>query len=662
MSISSAKQVKVLRVFVVFGLALGIVWFFTGMWRVNAAADSTASHIPTIDPEPIAHVGGLTRTVFVSGTLAYVGNGSELTIMDVTDPDNPTKVGDIWWKEAVYDIQVAGNYAYVAMSNGLQIVNISNPSSPTVAGSYIIGYSIQSLALNDTQAYLGTNNSGMQIVDVTDPTAPTFLGEYGSPNKVQDVAVVGSYVYAAFTQTIHVVDVSIPTIPAQAGSYSDYSGRMTVADDFLYLAAGGFGMRILDVSQPELPTEVSAFIPTGQNWYYPSVSDIAVKENRAYIMYVGYSPQPYISDVRALVIVDITNPTMPIEVEERYQGLPGLSYSTPIQTLGNYAYIAGQYNGFVIVDIATPTPPYLRYETGLPPVQIIAKDQYVYGLGLGDAQTFYVVDVSNLTNPQVTGSLNGTMDGLWLHNSYVYTIVRSREYAAVRIIDVSTPSNPVIVGLYSYPPMSFTSLMTTLAFKGNYMYVSNYANQTVDVVDISTPNQPTRVGEYPYPGIAQQMAVVGDYLYVDNLVLNISNPILPTLASTYPNDFDWNTLLVQNNRAYVSSCSSASNAWHILDVTNPASPIVLSSWSTTSCSQLELFGNDLIVSAQTVSLLDATDANNPIHVATLFPYPAQPSYDGVAITLSNANGLYTLDALTFYPERTYLPSIQRSIP
>lgn len=110
MSVPRVKRTSV--IWLLFGLALSLVWFLTGMWNDSAAANPSPPLAPTVDPEPIGHLGGATQAVFVSDTLAYVGNGGELSIMDITDPANPTEIGDIWWKYTVNDVKVRGNYAY----------------------------------------------------------------------------------------------------------------------------------------------------------------------------------------------------------------------------------------------------------------------------------------------------------------------------------------------------------------------------------------------------------------------------------------------------------------------------------------------------------------------------------------------------------------------
>ena len=83
------------------------------------------------------HFGGTTEAVAVSGDYAYIGQGPDFVVLDISDPAAPSELCRLVTAGLVKDIQLSNNYAYVAdYSNGLVIVNISNKAAPTLAGSY----------------------------------------------------------------------------------------------------------------------------------------------------------------------------------------------------------------------------------------------------------------------------------------------------------------------------------------------------------------------------------------------------------------------------------------------------------------------------------------------------------------------------------------------
>ncbi len=141
--------------------------------------------------ELVGHFGGTTDAVDVAGNYAYVGQGQDFLILDITNPSSPVLVSKIMTEGFVRDIKVSRNYAYVADDdNGLVIVDISNPSSPTLKGSYNIPGYTYCITVSGNYAYVA-DNDGLVIVDISNPSDPILKGRYAGPTG--DVAVYGNY-------------------------------------------------------------------------------------------------------------------------------------------------------------------------------------------------------------------------------------------------------------------------------------------------------------------------------------------------------------------------------------------------------------------------------------------------------------------------------------
>src|SRR6187549_1106055 len=92
--------------------------------HIAAAASPSCSNDPTI--------GSKVWTVAISGTLALLGDGQALTILDVSDPSRPTCRSHLALSpnRSITAIEVRGNYAYLALNNSnqndvaLQIVDV----------------------------------------------------------------------------------------------------------------------------------------------------------------------------------------------------------------------------------------------------------------------------------------------------------------------------------------------------------------------------------------------------------------------------------------------------------------------------------------------------------------------------------------------------------
>jgi len=125
------------------------------------------------------HFGGVTHTTAVSGNYAYVGQGQDLVVLDISNPSQPLELGRIITLGLIYDIKISDNYAYVAdHKNGLVIVDIRNPAAPTLTGSYDIAGYAWDVAVSGSYAYVAAGYYGLVIIDISDPAAPTFVGSY----------------------------------------------------------------------------------------------------------------------------------------------------------------------------------------------------------------------------------------------------------------------------------------------------------------------------------------------------------------------------------------------------------------------------------------------------------------------------------------------------
>jgi hypothetical protein len=90
-----------------------------------------------VNVEFASHFGGIVSDVAVAGNYAYIGQGQDLVVLDITDVSNPSEVGKVITPSIVIGIELAGNYAYIATGDdGLVMLDITNPSGPAFAGSY----------------------------------------------------------------------------------------------------------------------------------------------------------------------------------------------------------------------------------------------------------------------------------------------------------------------------------------------------------------------------------------------------------------------------------------------------------------------------------------------------------------------------------------------
>ena len=153
--------------------------------------------------ELVGHIGGWTRAVAVQGSYAYIGEGSQFTVLHISAPAAPRMVGKtLPLEDVVYGVAVVGNYAYVAAGRGgLYIVDVSDPTEPVEVGSCPTWMEPGRVTVDGKYAYITVSN-GLWVGDVSNPADPVQVGLYDAPGG-QDgtgVSVSGGYVLLTFAE------------------------------------------------------------------------------------------------------------------------------------------------------------------------------------------------------------------------------------------------------------------------------------------------------------------------------------------------------------------------------------------------------------------------------------------------------------------------------
>ena len=94
-------------------------------------------------------------------------------------------------------VAVQGNHAYMGEGSSLVILNVSNPASPLPVGRLAMPGFVADIALHSDAARIyacvANKDAGMQIVDVTSPTQPVLTGYYQTPGSSEGIAVLGAW-------------------------------------------------------------------------------------------------------------------------------------------------------------------------------------------------------------------------------------------------------------------------------------------------------------------------------------------------------------------------------------------------------------------------------------------------------------------------------------
>jgi len=580
--------------------------------------------------------------VFIQGNYAYcAASEAGLDIIDITNSSHPCKVGNIDTPGSATRVCVKGNYAYLIdgehsyeytwiEGSGLQVIDITHPSCPILVKTYEIRFT-EALYVRNNHVYV-TAGDRLKIIDISTPNSPTLVADFGltpSEHPIYSFAglsidVKGNYAYVVLRQSfsgeeeyfsaLEIIDVSDPRAPRRvvifrlAGCGREYPLALYVRGKYAYFMAKNC-LTVLDISDPETPTEVGRCNGCGSSNYYNYKGDIKVDGNYAYLASGNYG----------LRVIDISNPISPTQVGnfDNLTGPDPIEGAVGIEVKGNDAYLASRVYGLQVIDISNKTSPVGIgfYNTSGNAAGLDFSGNYVYFAKSGNG--LQVIDVSNPTSPTLEGNddNNYAAQEVYTRGNYAYV---SSHYDGLRIIDISSPASPVQVGDYDIVgnvpdiyvsgdyayitatwgvhvvdvtdpasptpvvilPTSTYGYVRGVYIIGNYAYISGWPS--LKVVDVSNPASPAILGEYRTPGDAADVYVSGSYAYVASgrsglLLIDVSDPALPTLVGHYDTPGDARAVDVSGSYAYVAD---GRNGLLLIDVSDPASPMLVESYDT----------------------------------------------------------------------------------
>jgi hypothetical protein len=383
----------------------------------------------------------------ISGSFIGLSRDMGFSLYDITDPDNPSLSGDYETPDDPEPIGngivAAGDYVYMACRrDGLRVMDVSDPSNPTLAGICAGVNASRGLAVSGKYAYCMASN-WFYIVDVSSPNNPYAVTQLHLPcigdpcdwYDQMDVAVEGSYAYVSGTKRISgdwywplaVIDISNPLNPGIIGTYAGPEktsnfGGIAVRGNYVYAQVTDeslgpddrrAGMRIMDVSNPEDPTEVGVYRALESGSFS---ADLIVRGDYAYLA----------GD--RLRIIDIQNPLSPTEIafSDNFGNVLAIS--------GDYAYL----ENLEVVDISNPYNPYYAgYYLGDGYAGVAASGNTVYVLGsLFILKNLLAPEVS-ITNPADRSTLSGSvssevqaLDGSGINKVefYIDDVLHSTDY------------------------------------------------------------------------------------------------------------------------------------------------------------------------------------------------------------------------------------------
>jgi len=284
----------------------------------------------------------------------------------------------------------------------------------------------------------------------------------------QQVQVEGNTLYIAADKTLRSVDVTNPSAPRPAATFTfgEPIRAFVVSGNLVYALIDFFGLRVLDISNPSTPRLRGALELKG------GVVTAALLDPKTILT------ANMVAGVQAL---DVSDPAKPALLSSYFTD----GYVQDVSASRSLAYVTDDPTGLHVVDLSMPKSPAEISITGLdipPPPG---------GIGLVD---FPQLRVALLDRPGAKPAR--------------VAAVLDRTSSQLLVYDVSNPGAPVRLSQFKVPPRS-----ETLKAHGQRVYVAAGA-EGLHVVDVSDAQKPVSAGVFKTAQPARDVAVSGPLVFV----------------------------------------------------------------------------------------------------------------------------------------------------
>ena len=100
----------------------------------------------------------------------------------------------VWWRRLVSLVTspFSDDHVYAVFGeHGLRVIDVSESATPTVVGIWQPGTEATGVAVSGSHAYVSLSNGTLCVIDVSLPSSPANLGSVGQSGSALDVAFDG---------------------------------------------------------------------------------------------------------------------------------------------------------------------------------------------------------------------------------------------------------------------------------------------------------------------------------------------------------------------------------------------------------------------------------------------------------------------------------------
>jgi hypothetical protein len=590
--------------------------------EARAAITPTHPYTPTL--QFLTAAGGEGGDILAIQGYAYVGDGTQLSIFDASNPSAPQQVRRLGLRGAICQMELVDNLLYVAARfGGLRIYEVSDPAQPRLLGIAAEGHTTCPFTVADGMAY-AFEWFKIWAIDVSNPQAPFLRDDVNLENGTIPYAGIFSAGNTVFVGN-SMVDAGNPDqlqlTHTITGAWVAVADELAVADA-VDCPKGCYGeLLFYDISDPANPQPIGSLPFSSETDFAQIVGDLLI-----------------CSDYSQTTLLDIEHPDAPVYLST----VPGKAYEKDgdlLYTSRNvYDDPFGQ-NGLNVIDLSEPDEPQL--------VGSYVTPNTVYGYAragemaflrtvvpYGNYHELQIIDVTHPSAPYMVGR----SDSKDLFSVSETLVQGERAYVLsnmFHVVDYRNASAPQILGSSPVSDLSLHSLNVV----GDFAYLSGQGQ--VKIFDVHDPTQPVLVQTYGLnPGepwaspaviLDNRMAYVVVYdettIDYDLQVMQFDPPAPPTVYSIYegqPNDENfWGEITAldgDEQRVYLTSWNGKVE---LLDTSNPYSPTLTGFFSSTLYTHLLRQAGDLVLlgASEKMAIVDFRDPLSPT-LASMLEFPS----------------------------------------
>ena len=321
-------------------------------------------------------------------------------------------------------------------------------------------------------------------------TAPTPVAVSVPGQPTRSIFVEGNLAYLGVGPRLVILDISDPQHPSLVGKTAPLEGTDPLAgfvkaitpwDRYLILTTltapewhgtgVPSGLYIVDRSDPSRPHVVGSY--SSQAWW-----DVEVLDSYALVT----TRHSFEGD--GITVFDLAEPG-----PRQVTFLTVSGGADAIRLSGVLAYVTGPH-GLSILDVSVPSSPieivYYQFPEGATSIELSDDVAFVAG------PRFSILDLSDPTNVRLIGSRRESAQIVRVDLPYAYVFSPTMT-PSVLILDISSPSVPLLVGVFQRPNLS-----PALARSGNALFIGDQRGG-LTVVDVTDPTRPVEVGTWVLP-------------------------------------------------------------------------------------------------------------------------------------------------------------------